>query len=208
MEKASITLEEVSINFPATKEIITYPNFTFPENGLVAVTGQSGSGKSTLVKIIMGLFPNIDGDVLCNGELLNFETEDTIVNFSYSDQNLTVFETDLFHNITLKENKPETVLDERFMQLITDLNLQGLSGKKISEKGKNLSGGQRQRIGIARALYASRQFYIFDEPTNGLDPENKAIVVEALRKQSKLSLVITITHDKELFDKCDRKLEL
>ena len=78
----------------------------------------------------------------------------------------------------------------------------------VGDSGVRLSGGQKQRIGIARALYANKQILILDEATNALDKKMEFQVLDNLKSQKNLT-VIVISHRKEtLANYCNNIIDL
>jgi ATP-binding cassette, subfamily B, bacterial len=78
----------------------------------------------------------------------------------------------------------------------------------VAERGVTLSRGERQRIAIARLAVRRSPYLVLDEPTTGLDPENRALVIAALERLATGRTTIVITHDMELAARMDRVLRL
>jgi ABC-type bacteriocin/lantibiotic exporter with double-glycine peptidase domain len=78
----------------------------------------------------------------------------------------------------------------------------------IRADGVTLSGGERQRISIARAAYSSASILIFDEPTSALDPENRQIIIDLIKSNSRKVTQIIISHSNEFIQTADCILEL
>ena len=74
----------------------------------------------------------------------------------------------------------------------------------VGERGMKLSGGQRQRISLARAIIAKPEILILDEPTSSLDKESEELVFDSLRKISKSTTIILITHDNKIISLADK----
>ena len=74
----------------------------------------------------------------------------------------------------------------------------------LGEGFSKVSGGQAQRIGIARALFISSDFLIFDESTSALDSDNENEVIKTINSLKKLKTIIVISHRSELFENCDK----
>lgn len=79
---------------------------------------------------------------------------------------------------------------------------------KIIVDGEGLSGGERQKIGIMRALTKKSHVIMLDEPTSSLDKASSKALVRVLRKKKKKNIIIMISHDRELLDKCDFLIEM
>ena len=78
----------------------------------------------------------------------------------------------------------------------------------LGDEGIKLSGGQYQRIAIARAFYKDPKIIILDEPTNMLDQNNSDLFFEELIKNKGKKTIIIISHDINLINKCDTKINL
>ena len=183
--------------------VINDMNFELPDKGIVAFLGHSGSGKTTLLNVIGGLDKasgEIDyGDLVSNGKL-------TRATDKYRSKYIGV----VFQNYNLL--KDETVQDNLRIALeligVTDeeeiakrveytLNAVGMY-KYRKKKAYALSGGQQQRVAIARALIKNCKVLIADEPTGNLDSANTVEVMNILRKVSKNTLVLLVTHEEDI----------
>ena len=185
---------------------------TFPDKGLVFITGKSGSGKTTLLNVIGGLDGFDSGEIIIQGKKFsNFTAEEynsyrnTFVGFVFQGYNL-LSEYTIEKNIRLAnelqgvESKVEDI-----NALLEQVDLGGLNNRLPSE----LSGGQKQRVAIARALIKNPKIIIADEPTGALDSNTGVQVLETLKKLSKDRLVIIVSHDLELAEKyADRIISL
>ncbi|HVO72454.1 MAG TPA: ATP-binding cassette domain-containing protein, partial [Ignavibacteriaceae bacterium] len=161
--------------------------------------GPSGSGKSTFIRIITGLIPADEGEVIINGEKLS---KDSVVsvrrNIGYVIQEGGLFpHLSAFNNVCLmakhlKWNKEK--IESRIKELcrLTKFPAEGLE-KFPSE----LSGGQRQRVSLMRALMLDPQVLLLDEPLGSLDPlirfELQNDLKEIFRNLKKT--VVMVTHD-------------
>jgi ATP-binding cassette subfamily B protein len=152
----------------------------------IAFVGPSGSGKSTLVKLLVGLYHRVDGQLLFNG--IDSET----VDFDRLRQRIGLVsqETQLFAG-TIRENllfvKPQATPNECLAALagaaatsIIERDPAGLD-TRIGEGGIKLSGGERQRLAIARALLRGPDMLIFDEATSSLDSLTEAEITATIQ---------------------------
>ncbi|MHC2992526.1 ABC transporter ATP-binding protein, partial [Pontibacter sp. HJ8] len=163
----------------------------------IAFVGPSGSGKSTLVKLLVGLYTPLSGEVYYN----NFPTHEIWLNAARRQLGFVTQETNLFSG-TIKENllyvKPDATDEEIIMamQKASCLNLLSRSEKgihtQIGEGGLKMSGGEKQRLSIARALIRNPRLLIFDEATSALDSLTEEEITATVREISDLREQITI----------------
>lgn len=163
----------------------------------IAFVGPSGSGKSTLVKLLVGLYVPVSGEVFYN----NFSTSEIWLNEARRQLGFVTQETNLFSG-TIKENlqfvKPAATDEEIYaaMQKASCTNLLARSEKgintQIGEGGLKMSGGEKQRLSIARALIRNPRLLIFDEATSALDSLTEEEITATVREISALREQITI----------------
>ena len=187
-------------------------SLTFPNKGLVFITGKSGSGKTTLLNAIGGLDGFDSGEIIIQGKKFSEFTQEeynsyrnTFVGFIFQGYNL-LSEYTVEKNIRIANELQgkESNLNE-INALLEEVDLGGLNHRLPSE----LSGGQKQRVAIARALVKNPKIIIADEPTGALDSVTGVQVLETLKKLSKNRLVIIVSHDLELAEKyADRIISL
>lgn len=163
----------------------------------IAFVGPSGSGKSTLVKLLVGLYKPISGDIYFNdipASLIRYNELRRQIGFVTQD-------TQLFAG-TIRENllfvKPEATEEEMYEALAkaSCTALLTRSGKGLDtvlgEGGLKLSGGEKQRISIARALLRHPRLLIFDEATSALDSLTEEEITDTIRSISAHREQITI----------------
>lgn len=171
-------------------------NYTFPDKGFFSVLGETGCGKSTLLKCLAGL-TTYEGEILLD----NKTPEEALakdIGFVFQDFKLDDDETVLQsvmddaivagYSITKAKTKSEEALRK--------CGVESLEEKKTSA----LSFGQKQRVGIARAIVKNPRYLFADEPTGNLDEENAKEIMELLYEISSDSLVIVVTHQRELIE--------
>lgn len=175
-------------------------SLTLPETGFVCILGPSGCGKTSLLNAIGGL------DRFDNGKITTGKTSvsryGTIAyekernrSFSYIFQNYYLLENhSVAYNVylglhNLKLNHKEKL--KRVRQALEAVDMD----RYIRRKAGELSGGQQQRVAIARALARQPRVIFADEPTGNLDEENTRNICTLLRKVSRESLVIMVTHE-------------
>lgn len=173
--QGAIELRNVSFRYGASDRLVLEAaNLRIEPGEYVAFVGPSGSGKSTLLKLLLGLFPPTDGDVLLDGrpataELLRtwrahvgvVSQDDRLLSGSIAD-NIAFFDPDLDMRRVHAAAQAAQVHDE-----IVQMPMQYLS--LVGDMGSSLSGGQKQRILLARALYRNPTILVLDEGTANLD---------------------------------------
>ena len=187
--------------------------FNLKEGQSLAITGPSGSGKSTLLGLLAGLDIASSGQIHLDGEALH-ELDEEQRAILRKDKVGFVFQSfELLPSLTAIENvmlpselKAEDDPEERAKYFLKRVGL----SEREQHYPKQLSGGEQQRVAIARAFACSAKILFADEPTGNLDPKNGEMVSNLLfevNSETDNALVI-VTHDHDLADKCDKKIEL
>ncbi|NMG20952.1 AAA-associated domain-containing protein [Brasilonema bromeliae] len=165
-----IAVEQVHKSFPLPEgkgefTVLRNVNLTVSTGEVVALLGRSGSGKSTLLRIMAGLIPPSEGQVISSGKRLQQANQDVAMVFqSFALLPwLTVQE-----NVELGLEAQGVNRDQRRKQALKAIDLVGLDGFE-SAYPKELSGGMRQRVGFARAFVLEPQVLFMDEPFSALD---------------------------------------
>lgn len=174
---------------------------TFPETGMVFVTGKSGSGKTTLLNVIGGLDGIDSGDIVIYGRSFSSFTQDeynsyrnTLIGFIFQEYNLLPDYT-IEKNVGIaNELQGEKTNTEEIKEILSSVGIVDYEARTPSQ----LSGGQKQRVAIARALIKNPKIIMADEPTGALDSVTGVQVLDELKRLSKEKLVIVISHDLEL----------
>ena len=206
-----IELNKICKSFGSNK-VLENINISFSKGEMIALVGKSGSGKSTLLNIIGLLEARDSGDVIYNGkDIKNINSKQAMLirryNLGYIFQNFALIENEtVIENLKLAleyrnvKNKNELIED-----ILRDLGLEGYKDHKVYQ----LSGGQQQRIALARVALKPCDIILADEPTASLDKENGDIVINMLKKyRDEGKLVIIATHDMNLAESCDKKVNL
>lgn len=161
-------------------------------NGVYGLLGPNGAGKTTFLRCVLGLYPYNKGTVFLNGK--DTSKKKKACHIGYLPQNSGVFpgltvEEHLRYFASLKEidkEKADTCIDEVLeMVHLTEYR---------KTKGRKLSGGMVRRLGIAQALLDKPELIVFDEPTTGLDPEERIRFKNIVRQLGKELIVIMSTH--------------
>jgi NitT/TauT family transport system ATP-binding protein len=165
-----ITAEQISKHFPLPDgkgefTVLSDVSLSVKSGEVVALLGRSGSGKSTLLRIMAGLIPPSQGQVLSNGKPLRGANTDVAMVFqSFALLPwLTVQE-----NVELGLEARGVKREERRQRALKAIDIVGLDGFE-SAYPKELSGGMKQRVGFARAFVLEPQVLFMDEPFSALD---------------------------------------
>jgi ATP-binding cassette subfamily B protein len=182
---------------PATSDI----SFNVKKGETIAFVGPSGSGKTTLVKLLVGLYRPVKGDILYNQksfrdidldslrEQIGFVTQDTQLFAGTIKDNL------LFVNPKASDEECLEVIKKASCISLLERADKGIN-THIGEGGIKISGGEKQRLSIARALLRNPNLLVFDEATSALDSlteQEISITIRDISKQQK-HITILIAH--------------
>jgi phospholipid/cholesterol/gamma-HCH transport system ATP-binding protein len=177
-------------------------SFRIKQGETKIILGQSGSGKSTILKLILGLIKPDHGRVYVNGRDITRMAERQLVGIR-RDIGMVFQEGALFDSLSVRENVGYRLSEEGLMDdaeietaIVQQLGFVGLE-EAIDKMPAELSGGMKRRVGIARALVGTPKIVLYDEPTAGLDPITKRVIVELIIKLRDLEGVtsVFVTHD-------------
>lgn len=187
--------DNVSFSYENT-EVIKNLSFTLNKGDYLCIVGENGSGKSTLIKGLLGLKQPSDGKIIRSEGLKSNETgylpQQTAVQKDFP---ASVFEVVLSGRLNSRGLKPFYSKKDKIAaeENIERLGIEGLRYKSYRE----LSGGQQQRVLLARALCASKQLLLLDEPVTGLDPiitEEMYRLIDELNQKEKITIIM-VSHD-------------
>ncbi|MGM9979475.1 MAG: cyclic peptide export ABC transporter [Clostridium sp.] len=205
-EKISIELRNVEYEY---KDMIN-SNFklgplscNFSSNEITFITGGNGSGKTTLIKVIMGLYPVVKGEVLVNGKEVNNREISQLFSTVFNDYYL-------FEKLYGIDTKEKSEIISKYLKILKlDNKVEIVDGKINTIK---LSTGQRKRLALLIAYLDDRPIFLFDEWAADQDPEFRKFFYEdllpELKEQGKC--IIAVTHDDRYFNLADKciKMEL
>ncbi len=181
-------------------------NLTVNAGEVCCVLGDNGAGKSTLIKIMAGLHPHNEGELLVDGHPVSFSSprESLARGIATVYQDLAVVSLmEVWRNFFLGSELttsrfPLASLKIRDMKRIADEELRkmGIVVKDIDQPIGTLSGGQRQCVAIARAVYFGARVLILDEPTAALGVKQSGVVLKYTAAARDAGLgVVFITHN-------------
>lgn len=172
---------------------VNYINLTMT-NGVYGLLGVNGAGKTTLMRMLCTLLKPTSGTICCNGkDIFNMDSEYRKL-LGYLPQDFGFYpeftvEDYLLYIAALKGIRP-IVAKKRVKELIAKVGLSKATHKKM----KKLSGGMKRRAGIAQAMLNNPKILILDEPTAGLDPNERIRFRNLISELSEDRLVLLSTH--------------
>lgn len=198
--RGALRLQEVVASAPGRKEPILKGVDLQADVGTVTVVlGPSGSGKSTLARVLMGIWPDVRGEVLLDERPLSgWDRTDLGPHVGYLPQDVEMFDGTIAENIArFSDVDSEKVIAAARSAGLHEMILRFPKGydTPMGEAGGLLSGGQRQRVGLARALYGNPAVIVLDEPNANLDDAGEAALMQAVREfKAKGRTIFLITH--------------
>ena len=182
------------------KSILDNCSLTMKRGELKVLIGPSGAGKSTLLQCINCLIPPDRGEIILEGEKLDFANKAKLCAFR-AQVGMIFQDFNLFDHLTAEENVAIALRKVRGMsaaaareRAMDELARVGLARRSLLYPAQ-LSGGQKQRVAIARALAMDPKVILLDEPTSALDPELVGEVLSVIRDLSRGGMtMIMATH--------------
>ncbi|WP_343209567.1 ABC transporter ATP-binding protein [Anaerolentibacter hominis] len=191
MEEDRIIIQHVS-KYYGKKQVLYDLNLTI-EKGMFGLLGRNGAGKSTLMKLLASLLNKQEGKITVCGVPIEHSGEVRRI-IGYLPQDFNVYPSmraeEAMDYLGVLSGLSRSCRRKRTDELLERVNLQNERRKKV----KSLSGGMRQRLGIAQALLNDPKVLIVDEPTAGLDPEERIRFRNLLCEVAKERIVLLSTH--------------
>ena len=193
LEFINVKFKHQSAQQPALLNI----SFDVKKGETIAFVGPSGSGKTTLVKLLVGLYIPLQGDILYNKidrKDIDFDVLRTQIGFVTQDTQLfagTIKENLLFVNPSATDEEILDALKKASCNTLLARADKGLN-TLIGEGGVKVSGGEKQRLSIARALLRHPHLLIFDEATSSLDSLTEEEITNTIKNVSSKKEQITI----------------
>ncbi len=198
MTAPPIQLSGVSRSFRGTSALTGLDLEATP--GIIGLLGPNGAGKTTLLRILATVLSADSGSVRILGRDPSDGTERTEIRrrLGYLPQELAYprgFTAYRFidYMAVLKEIGDPKARRAEVRRVLEDVSLADRSAKRV----RTLSGGQRRRVGLAQALLGSPELLVLDEPTTGLDPEQRVSLRNVLAERGRASTVVIATHQTE-----------
>ena len=217
MNNEIIKLSKISKKFVGSNKdinVLRNVNLKINKGELVSLTGPSGSGKSTLLHIIALLDRPTSGEVFFKKKSFskaNDKEKDLVRRRGIS---IIYQQNNLLSDFTALENVIIPLLNNGFswkesakraMKTLSSVNL----SKRHEHFPSELSGGEQQRVAVARALITEPDLILADEPTGSLDRKTSNEIFSLfLKLKTKKRAILYATHNRELSNKADYKLNI
>lgn len=194
-----IEFDNISFSYHDGTEVLHNISFKTKPGEVTAIVGPSGGGKSTIAKLLAGFWDQSSGRISIGGvDTKNISFKQLAEEISFVSQDNFLFDVSIRDNIRI--GKPDATEDEiiaaakaahchEFISKLPD----GYN-TKAGEAGGAMSGGERQRITLARAILKTASTIILDEATAYADPENEALIQEAISNLVKGKNLVIVAH--------------
>lgn len=186
-----VSIKDFNLNLGG-KQIVTDLSFEIMPGEIFALLGANGSGKTSTVRSLLGIYQATSGELHINGQVYSPEHA-SLVGYLPEERGLYVRSTVIDVMTYFGELKGMN------RDAARDFSLQYLERVGLSDKAKlkvkKLSGGQQQKVQLGVAIINNPKLLILDEPTKGLDPMNRKLLLEIVEEyREKGTAVIYITH--------------
>ena len=199
LSSSDIQVNHVSFGYHKDKEILHDISLSIPAGTMTAFVGPSGSGKSTIAKLIGGFWDVKQGSITLGGhDLKEIPLPQLYDQVAFVSQDNYLFDETVRENIRMgKPSASDAEVEAVAKAAGCDGFIRSLENgyeTVVGGGGAHLSGGEQQRIAIARAMLKNAPVIILDEATAYIDPENEAVIQQAVARLVEGKTVIVIAH--------------
>jgi len=212
--KGHLQVEGVVAAAPGSQlAILKGVGFALSPGEALAVVGPSASGKTTLARLLVGLWPAINGKVRLDGaDVYAWDKRELGPQLGYLPQGVELFDGTVAENIARFGQIDMVKVEEAARAVGVHEFILALPQGYASPVGRDgavLSGGQRQRVALARALYGNPAFVVLDEPNSSLDEQGDAALAQAIMQlKSSGTTFVVMTHRTSVLGAVDKMLVL
>ncbi len=192
-EEGEITIRDLKVNYDDNL-VLNNITLNIKKGDFCALIGPNGAGKSTFLKAIMNLIEYKGNIRFQNKNIKDLDKKDFYKSVGYVSQNPNdyISRDSVYNEIKFTLDNYNIKDDDKINKVMKRLNLEHLKDKNP----RDISGGERQRLAIATMIVLEPKVLLIDEPTRGLDNENKKMLQEILKEINRLGVtIILITHD-------------
>ena len=196
---SSVAFDRVGFAYEESRPVLQGVSLTCPERSLTALVGPSGSGKTTLTRLVARFWDVSEGSVSIGGvDVRDMRPDELMQQISLVFQDVYLFHDTVAENIRMGRPAATDAEVEAVAKAAgCDAFIRSLEhgyDTVVGGGGAHLSGGERQRIAIARAMLKDAPIVVLDEATAYIDPENEAVVQQAVGKLVAGKTVLVIAH--------------
>lgn len=214
-----ITFENVTFKYKNADRKI-FDNFSYnlytKDHKIIGLTGLSGRGKSSFAKLFLKMYNHYEGNIYIDGvNIREIDANYIRKNITYVNQNSKLFDKKIIENMMYGCSHEETChtkikeIMEKYPKVAELFNNIDIYTKKTGPLGEHLSGGQRQIVNMIGGLINPSKILVLDEPTNALDPGLKKDLLKLIKDfRDHKKAIIIITHDQEVHELFDEKIEM
>ena len=192
--KMSVNIKNVTVTFKNQVRAVDHVNLEIP-HGVYGLLGENGAGKTTLMRVLTTVLTPSDGEVYLDGIWYGTGKDEVIrQKIGYLPQELNLYPglsvQDCLEYLGELSGIPKEECKKRIRYYLEKTGLTNHRKKKM----RQLSGGMKRRVGLIQALLNEPEFLIVDEPTTGLDPEERVRIRNLLVDFSEGRTVLFSTH--------------
>lgn len=205
-EKVKLTLDLVHV-VKKYDTVLAVDDVSFQTHigEIIALLGPNGAGKSTLMNMISGFLASTSGDIYVNGKNVatnDLETKKDIGFLPegapmYADMSVKLFleymielKLNLEESETLSKKQIKEIYENELQKIVKTANIETVLGQKI----ETLSKGFLRRVGFAQSIIGNPPILLLDEPTDGLDPNQKEHIRNLIKNMGKDKTIVISTH--------------
>lgn len=203
-----IQIKEVSKNFGNIKAIDKV-NFSIGKGEIVGFLGPNGAGKTTMMRMLTGFLESTSGEIKIGGKNIVFNKVEIKGKMGYLAENNPLYDEMLvfeyLKNAASLKGYAKEKIQKMISEVVEETGIESVYYRPINE----LSKGFKQRVGLAQAILGKPEILILDEPTEGLDPNQRIDIRSLITNLGKERTVIVSTHVlSEATTMCDRLIIL
>lgn len=191
-------------NTPFEVKALDNINIEINKEDFVGIIGQTGSGKSTLIQLLNGLNKPTSGTVLLDGtdifnERKNLRDVRFRVGMVFQYPEYQLFEENVYKDIAFGPSNMGLAETEINTRVHSSIKAVGLDESILDKSPFDLSGGEKRRVAIAGVIAMNPDVLILDEPTAGLDPNGKKVILDLIKKyhDDNHTTIILVSHSME-----------
>ena len=180
-----------------SKKALNNVGFTVKKGQIVALLGENGAGKSTLLRILSGFYAADCGEVILNGLNLDTNRLSVLQQIGYVQEISALYpEMKVYEFLCFVADIRQLPVEAKISQIKTVIAALELTDV-LNQKNETLSKGYKKRVELAAMLISEPAVLLLDEPTEGLDPNQKHALRQIIRQYAKTHMVIISTHTLE-----------